>query len=131
MSPRDIKVIVSRFFREDNVKEKSNRGDLITGCMKIKLGVTNIPVELFGDTDELVANQEQIGESELCNKESKNETLQPAEDSERNERGKRKLSKLALGDAILRIQSRPRGILLRGKIAFQQRSEQMFIPMRP
>mmetsp|Transcript_8487 Transcript_8487/g.10710 ORF Transcript_8487/g.10710 Transcript_8487/m.10710 type:complete len:735 (+) Transcript_8487:481-2685(+) len=131
MSPRDIKVIVSRFFREDNVKQQSSRDDLITGYMKIKLGVTNMPVELCGDTDELVANQEQISESESCNEESKNETPQPAEVSERNEKEQRKVSKLAPEDAILRIQSRSRGILLRGEIAFQQRNEQMFIRMRP
>jgi len=113
MSPRDIKVIVSRFFREDNVKEQSNRDDLITGYMEINMGVTTMQVELCGDTDELVANQEQISESELCNEESRNETSQPAEVSKRNEKEQRKVTKLASEDAILKIQSGSRGFYIK------------------
>uniref|UniRef100_A0A7S0GIS8 Uncharacterized protein n=1 Tax=Proboscia inermis TaxID=420281 RepID=A0A7S0GIS8_9STRA len=123
MSPRDIEIIVSRFFREDNVKEQSNRDDLITGYMEINLGVTTMQVELCGDTDELVANQKQISESELCNEEKKRDFAACGNFQKKRERAKKR-AKACSGRCYLKnTKWFKRFFILRWEIAFQQRNE--------
>uniref|UniRef100_A0A7S0GNE1 Uncharacterized protein n=1 Tax=Proboscia inermis TaxID=420281 RepID=A0A7S0GNE1_9STRA len=119
MSPRDIEIIVSRFFREDNVKEQSNRDDLITGYMEINLGVTTMQVELCGDTDELVANQKQISESELCNEEKKRDFAACGNFQKKRERAKKR-AKACSGRCYLKNTEWFKRNFSRGKLYFNR-----------